>query len=116
MDAAIVAEETIPIFFKVDDKVKKASIANTATMVELRQLFFSKFQDAGWSMDNYPGHFSIKDQQAGLVYELEQISDLYPYAVLEIRTSHTVEPSGFGYFMVGKRTKLAIAMIGLRKA
>jgi hypothetical protein len=44
--------------------------------------------------------------------------DLYPFAVLEVRRpqvpgSHRNEPSNFGYFMFGKRTKLVIAMVGL---
>ncbi len=87
-------------------------------MHDLRSLFFAKFAESGWSADNL-SHILIQDPvRSSVVFELEQVSDLYPFAVLEVRRPQTAgmhrnEPSNFGYFMFGKRTKLVIAMVGL---
>lgn len=86
-------------------------------MQDLRALFFAKFSESGWSADNL-SHILIQDpNKSNIVFELEDVSDLYAFAVLEVRRpqiagSHRNEPSSFGYF-VGKRTKLVIAMVGL---
>ena len=102
----------IPIFFKVEERVKKVHFTGH-TMADLRALFFSKYKLAGWSMDNI-GQLHIKDQTTNIVYELERVEDLYSYAVIEVRGPQlSRDPSGFGYFMLGKRMKLAVAMVGL---
>jgi hypothetical protein len=90
---------------------------NGTTMKDLQSLFFSKYSESGWSMDNL-SHIHIMDPQTKVVFELENIKDLYPFAVLEVRRPQSPggsrsEPNNFGYFMFGKRTKLAIAMVGL---
>jgi broad specificity phosphatase PhoE len=115
-DASLLSLETmpppgLPIFFKVDERVKKAYF-NGSTLKELRDLFSVKYADSGWSLDNIPT-LHISDPKSNIVYELEDVADLYEYCIIELCPKRAVELSGFGYFVSSKRSKLVIAMVGL---
>lgn len=67
---------------------------------------------SGWSLDNIPT-LHIADPKSSVVYELEDVADLYPYCVVELCPMRSEASSSFGYFVNSKRNKLVIAMIGL---
>ena len=75
MEQHFSSEEGMPLFFKVEDRVKKVVFGGDS-MDELRRLFFSKFSEAGWSMDNF-GRMHIKHAETGIVFELESIQGLF---------------------------------------
>ena len=53
------ADNGIPVFFKVDERVKKAYFTGS-TMQELRSLFYTTYSESGWSADNL-SHILIQD-------------------------------------------------------
>ncbi len=84
--------------------MKKAHFAGT-TLAQLRELFFVKYADSGWSLDNMPT-LHIADPKSNVVYELEDVRDLYEFCIVELCPKRAVESTGFGYFVSSKVDKL----------
>mmetsp|Transcript_2067 Transcript_2067/g.2726 ORF Transcript_2067/g.2726 Transcript_2067/m.2726 type:complete len:524 (+) Transcript_2067:60-1631(+) len=105
----------ITIFFKVRESVKKAVFPGN-TMNELKELFFEKFESFN-NKDRVLPPFYIIDPQSKISHELENLEDIYPNCVLEIKLPKLdvidKKEMGYGYFSAFQRHKLVFVMVGL---
>jgi hypothetical protein len=105
----------VTIFFKVRESVKKAVFIGSS-MNELRELFFEKF-DSFNNKERVLPPFYIIDPESKVCHELEDLEDIYPNCVLEIKLPKLdvmdKKEMGYGYFSAFQRQKLVFVMVGL---
>jgi len=111
----------LTVFFKVRSTVKKAAFAKLGSLDDLKKLFFDKYDSLKlkYNEKTLPP-FYIMDRGSKILFELEDIADVYNNCVLEVRlgknelTSFSESESeiGFGYYAF-QRQKLCFAMVGL---
>lgn len=106
-------ELTIPLFFKVGERVKKATFVGS-TMSQLKRLFVTRFSESGFSGESLDFPFYITDRESGVSYELESIEDLYQNCILEyqnLASSQKTSSSPTNPVII--RDKYVVVMVGL---
>ncbi|KAK5577713.1 hypothetical protein RB653_002658 [Dictyostelium firmibasis] len=106
-------ENKLIIFFKVRGKMKATSF-NGKTLEDLNDLFFTLFPE--YNKDTLTP-FVIKHRQTKTLYELDEISDLYPGCTLEMRKGSSdliTEGKKRQYVYTGfESDKIVVVMVGL---
>lgn len=106
-------DSSVIIFFKVRDRVKKATFKGK-TIEELNQLLLHKFREDGLlQKDLHPLY--IVDRSTRLAYELDDVQDLYENCVLEMRYPggfHVKRKTDIVYTGMTKE-KLVYVLVGL---
>eukprot|EP01132_Coremiostelium_polycephalum_P006133 gene6133-7640_t len=110
---SIVKDEELVIFFKVRGKMK-SSVFKGNTLDDLTDLFLETFPE--FSKDTLTP-FVIKHRRTKILYELDEISDLYPGCTLEMRknTSDSISEGKKRQFVYTgfESDKIVVVMVGL---
>jgi broad specificity phosphatase PhoE/predicted kinase len=101
----------VVIFLKVGERVKKLLFVGN-TIEELRKLCLERFTDLTRFDVNVP--FQIMDKESRIQYELEDVRDLFPNCIVELRRLGLAEKrrAGIGTASIVK-DMLVFALVGL---
>src|SRR5690348_12876625 len=70
--------ETMVVFLKLEDRIKKTHIESNCTLEQLKQIFMAKFESLKQHFEAGIPSLSIMDRESKVCYQLEDMKDLYP--------------------------------------